>query len=186
MRNRAAEATRDERIRALPGDAVLQSCESSITHAITIRRPRSDVWPWLLQMGAGRAGWYSYDRIDNGGVPSATRLMPELQAVSPGSIMPWLPGATDGFTVLSVDPERCLILGAISPDGGHPLVTWAFVLEEPRPGVTRLIVRARAGSDYRPPFGLPVWTTRTLVKWGHGIMQRKQLRGIAGRAEGRS
>jgi hypothetical protein len=97
--------------------------------------------------------------------------------------MPWLPGATEGFTVLSVEPERCLILCAISPDDGHLLMTWAFVLEERSPGVTRLIVRARAGGGYRPPFGLPVWTTRTLVKWGHGIMQRRQLRGIASRVE---
>lgn len=183
MRYRPAQATREERICPLPGDDLLHPCTGSMTHAITIRRPRRDVWPWLLQMGAGRAGWYSYDRIDNGGVPSAEGLVPELQRVEVGSIMPWLPGATAGFTVLSVDPERCLILCAISPDDGRLLMTWAFVLEEPAPGVTRLIVRARAGGGYRPPFGLPVWTTRTLVRWGHGIMQRKQLRGIATRAE---
>jgi hypothetical protein len=136
-------------------------------------------------MGAGRAGWYSYDRIDNAGRPSAEHLVPDLQHISTGSIMPWLPGATEGFTVLSVEPERCLILCAMSPDDGHLLTTWAFVLEEQSPGVTRLIVRARAGGGYRPPFGLPMWTTHTLVKWGHGIMQRKQLRGIARRVEQR-
>jgi hypothetical protein len=64
------------------------------------------------------------------------------------------------------------------------MMTWAFVLEEPKPGITRLIVRARAGTGYRPPFRLPMWTMQTLVGWGHGVMQRKQLRGIARRAEG--
>ena len=185
MTYRPAQATLAERARPLPGDDLLYPCTTSLTHAITIRRPRRDVWPWLLQMGTGRGGWYSYDRIDNGGIRSADALIPAMQGVRVGSIMPWLPGTTDGFTVISAEPERCLILSAVSPEDGHLLTTWAFVLEEPAPGVTRLIVRARAGRGYRPPFGLPVWTARTLVKWGHGIMQRKQLRGIASRAEGR-
>lgn len=184
MSYRAAQATLAEQARPLPGDNLLHRCTTSLTHAITILRPRSAVWPWLLQMGAGRGGWYSYDRIDNGGVRSVDHLMPELQGIHVGSIMPWLPGATEGFTVISVEPERCLILSAVSSDDGHLITTWAFVLEAPEPDVTRLIVRARAGRGYRPPFGLPTWATRTLVKWGHGIMQRKQLRGIASRAEG--
>lgn len=133
--------------------------------------------------GAGRAGWYSYDFIDNGRQHSTERVVPKLQHVNVGDIMPWLPGATEGFTVLSVEPERCLLLGAMSPSNGHLLMTWAFVLETLEPGVTRLIVCARAGAGCRPPFGLPVWTMRTLVRWGHGVMQRKQLRGIARRAE---
>ena len=184
MKYRPAQATLAERARPFPGDDLLHPCATSLTHAITIRRPRSEVWPWLLQMGAGRAGWYSYDRIDNGGVRSADALIPALQGVRVGSIMPWLPGAADGLTVISIEPERCLILAAVSPEDGHLLTTWAFVLEESASGVTRLIVRARAGSGYRPPFGLPAWTARTLVTWGHGIMQRRQLRGIASRAEG--
>lgn len=180
---RSTRAKRDERTRGLPGDDVLHPCIGSLTHAVTIRRPRHEVWPWLLQMGAGRAGWYSYDFIDNGRTHSAERVIPELQQVRVGSIMPWLPGATQGFTVLSVEPERCLILCAVSPSDGHLLMTWTFLLEEPAPGTTRLIVRARAGAGYQPPFGLPPWTMRTLMKWGHGIMQAKQLRNIARRAE---
>ena len=63
------------------------------------------------------------------------------------------------------------------------MTTWAFVLEEQGPASTRFIVRARAGAGYRPPFGLPRWTANTLVRWGHLLMQPKQLLGIAGRAE---
>lgn len=183
MKYRFGRARRAERALPLPGDDLLHPCTGSVTHAITIRRPRHDVWPWLLQMGAGRAGWYSYDFIDNGGRHSAERLVPELQHVDVGSVMPWLPGATAGFTVLSVEPERCLILCAVSPDDGRLFMTWAFVLDEAEPGVTRLIVRARTGRGYQPPFGLPMWMMKSLVKWGHGIMQTKQLRGIARRAE---
>ena len=181
---RSVRARRYERTRLLPGDDILPSAVGSLTHAVTIRRPRREVWPWLLQMGAGRAGWYSYDFIDNGRRHSAERLVPELQRIGVGEVMPWLPGATDGFTVLRVEPERWLVLGALPPDGGPPLMTWAFVLEAPDPGCTRLIVRARAGAGYHAPFGLPDWTVTTLVPLGHAVMQRRQLLGIARRAEG--
>ncbi|HET9017587.1 MAG TPA: hypothetical protein VFN57_18445, partial [Thermomicrobiaceae bacterium] len=64
-------ATDDERRRPLPGDALVPDPMGVITHAITINAPSEDVWPWLVQLGAGRAGWYAWDRIDNGGVASA-------------------------------------------------------------------------------------------------------------------
>ena len=50
-----------ERTRKLPGDDLIANPIGSVTHAITIRSSSRDVWPWLVQMGAGRAGWYSYD-----------------------------------------------------------------------------------------------------------------------------
>ncbi|HET6836564.1 MAG TPA: hypothetical protein VFH24_00910 [Gemmatimonadales bacterium] len=179
---RSVRARPAERTRPLPGDELLPDTMTSLTHAITIRRPPHEVWPWLLQMGAGRAGWYSYDFIDNGRRPSARRIRPELQHTETGDVFPAMPGVTDGFTVLSVDPERSLILGWVSPEG-QPITTWAFVLEEPERGSTRLLVRARARAGYRPPFGLPLWTVNNLVQWGHALMQRKQLLGIAQRAE---
>lgn len=180
---RSVHAKRHERARRLPGDDILPDVEGSLTHAVTIHRPRGEVWPWLVQMGAGRAGWYSYDFIDNGRRHSEWRIVPELQEIDVGTIMPWLPDATEGFSVMRVERERCLVLGAVPPAGGPPLMTWTFVLEEPRPGTTRLIARARARAGYRPPFGLPRWTVKTVVPWGHLVMQRKQLLGIARRAE---
>jgi hypothetical protein len=181
----SVHACKAERNRRLPGDEILPQAVSSLTHAITIRRPPHEVWPWLVQMGAGRAGWYSYDFIDNGRQPSAKAILPELQHVAVGEIFPAMPGVTEGFTVLKLDSERLLILGWLPQPGGPPMTTWAFVLEEQEPGSTRLIVRARGGADYQPPFGLPRWTVSTLVPWGHAIMQRKQLLGIARRAEAR-
>lgn len=171
-----------ERSRDLPGDSFVPSARGVFTHAVTIQRPRREVWPWLAQMGAGRAGWYSYDRIDNGGKPSVDRIVPELQEIGVGDLFPALPGATEGFVVLAFEPERFVVLGWPSSEG-PPVVSWAFVLEEPAPGITRLIVRARGSEGYEPPFGLPRWTETTLVRLGHFIMQRKQLVGIADRAE---
>src|SRR4029450_12847250 len=96
--------------------------------AVQIRGARRDVWPWLAQMGAGnRAGWYSYDWLDNGRRPSATRIVPELQHPAVDSIFPALPGVTDGFTLLAIQPVRLLMLGWRAPDGTLP-VTWTFVL----------------------------------------------------------
>ena len=182
MMLRSVKPQPSETRRTLPGDDLVPDGRS-FTHAITIERPRSDVWPWLVQMGAGRAGWYSYDRIDNGGRPSLEQIAPELQEIGVGDVFPALPGVTEGFVVLGFHAEHCLILGWPSPAGQPPITTWTFVLEEASPGRTRLIVRARGDDRYRPPFGLPRWTVNTLVPLGHAIMQRKQLLGIARRAD---
>jgi hypothetical protein len=177
----SVHATHAEARCSVPGDELIAEPNASLTHAITIRCSPAGVWPWLAQMGAGRAGWYSYDVIDNGGKPSADRIIPELQEVAVGFIFPWLPGAAEGFIVLACEPDRSLVLGAPAPDG-TPVITWAFALE-PLPDLhTRLLVRARA-SAYTF-HGLPAWVAKLIVPPGHFIMERKQLIGIARRAEG--
>jgi hypothetical protein len=178
----SVRASREEKRRALPGDERIAQAIDTLTHGVTIRRAPREVWPWLVQMGAGsRAGWYSYDRLDNGRQPSATRIVRELQHPAVGSIFPALPGVTDGFTLLAIDPGRMLMLGWLAPDG-TPQVTWAFVLEEVSPGVTRLLVRVRGGPEYRF-HGLPLPLTKVVIRIVHFVMQRKQLLGIAERAE---
>lgn len=179
---RSVRATREEKARALPGDERILQAIDTLTHAVTIRRPPGDVWPWLVQMGAGsRAGWYSYDWLDNGRQPSATRVSPELQHPAIGSIFPALPGMTDGFTLLAIESERLLMLGFLARDGTLD-VSWTFVLNQVSPGVTRLLVRARGGPGYRF-HGLPLLLTRVVARMVHFIMQREQLLGIAKRAE---
>jgi hypothetical protein len=182
MFGRSVRATPDEAARALPGDDLIAQPIGSLAHAITIQCPPHDVWPWVAQMGAGnRAGWYSYDLIDNGGRPSAERIAPELQQLSVGMIFPALPGMTDGFNLLAFERGRFLILGWRSPNGAL-LMTWAFVLHEVDHRATRLIVRARAGPGYQF-HRLPWWLGKRAVAFVHFIMQRRQLLGIASRAE---
>jgi hypothetical protein len=182
---RSVRASRLERTKPLPGDEVIPQRIGSLTQAITIRRSRRDVWPWLAQMGAGsRAGWYSYDVLDNGRRRSAEHVVPELQRIAIGTLFPALPGATDGFVVVRFEPERFLVLGWPAPDGSY-LTTWAFLLEETAPGCTRLIARSCAASGY-PFFGLPPRLGMPVVRLVHFIMQRKQLLGIAKRVEQRS
>jgi pimeloyl-ACP methyl ester carboxylesterase/membrane protease YdiL (CAAX protease family) len=179
---RSVGATPEEKARVLPGDNRIPQPIDTLTHGVTIRRAPRDVWPWLVQMGAGiRAGWYSYDWLDNGRQPSVWRIVPELQHPTVGGIFPALPGETKGFTLLALEPERVLMLGWLAPDGTTE-VTWTFVLDQVAPGVTRLLVRARGGPGYRF-HGLPLLLTRLAVRVVHFIMQRKQLLGIARRAE---
>ena len=195
-------ASRAERRRPLPVDARIPEPIFTSTHAITIDAPAERVWPWIAQMGAGRAGWYSWDAIDNGGTPSASRVVPELQTVVPGDVMPALPGATKAFIVASVDAPRDLVLTV--PDGcGGNAVAWEHVLDSIPGGRTRLIVRGRASAHWldlaraQPPAGhhrvfierayaalamLPHPLLSTFATAGHRIMEARHLRGIQRRS----
>ena len=160
--------------RHLPGDERVADAKVGWTHAITIRARPADIWPWLVQMGCRRAGWYSYDGLDNAGIPSADRIIPEFQQVQPGDIFPQTPKAKDRFVVQTVEPERTLVLG---DDAGS--MSWAFVLQPAGERSTRLITRSRGAYD-RLALGL-------MLKVGghpaHFGMQRRQLLNLKRRAE---
>jgi len=179
--NVQVHATAAECAQNLARDELIPSAIGAVNHAITIHRSPHDVWPWLAQMGAGRAGWYSYNFIDNGGRRSAERILPEFQHVTVGSVFPAIPGTRDVFVVVQCEPERSLVLSWRLPDGRYQ-TTWAFVLEQPQPDQTRLIVRGRVASGYRP-YGLPQWVALLLGRPAHFMMQRKQLLSIRRRAE---
>jgi len=174
-------ATQAEKNLVLDGDDLIPHPIAVVNHAITIHRPPPEVWPWLAQMGAGRAGWYAYDFIDNGGHRSAGRIMPEYQEIGVGSVMPALPGAKDVFVVARCDRGRSLVLAWRLPDGRYQ-TTWAFALTQPVSGETRLIVRGRVSDGYRP-YGLPQWAALLMGKPAHFIMERKQLLNLTRRAE---
>jgi hypothetical protein len=176
-------ATAEERARRCPGDQLITKALSSITHAITIRSTPHDVWPWLAQMGSGRAGWYSYDFVDNGGHASASRILPEFQKVEVGGIFPALPGVRDAFVVLQYETDRSLVLGWLPSGETTPVTTWAFVLEDLGSGRTRLIERGKVRSPYRP-LGLPEWLSKRVAPVAHAVMVRKHMLGIAARSEG--
>ena len=180
---RSVAATRDEKHRVLPGDELIAHAIASLNHAITIARPRQDVWPWLIQMGAGtRAGWYSYDLLDNGRHRSAVTIIPELQTLDTGALLPARPGVTGGFHVQTFETNRHLVLAWRPSEDAEPLMTWAFVLEDLHDGRTRLMVRARGSRAY-PFYGLPAWIGRPIVGLVHFVMERRQLLGIAARVE---
>ena len=156
----------DEATASLPGDELVPDAKIRWDHAITIRARPADVWPWLVQMGCGRAGWYSYDGLDNGGVRSAERIVPEFQQVKVGDIFPMTPKAKDRFVVRIVELERALVLGDAA--GG---MSWAFVLEPVDGTGTRLITRSRGAVD-RLALGLMLKVFWRPLDFG---MQRRQL-----------
>ena len=177
----SVKATSREHLLALPGDEMIRRAAGSLTHAITVNCSPRQLWPWLIQMGADRAGWYSYDMLDNGGRHSAEEILPGLQHPPIGAVFPALPGRSDGFVLLEAETPRWMVLGWPIADG-EPMVTWAFLLHGIDEKTTRLIVRARAGSDYRF-HGLPKAMGLLLARLVHFVMERKQLLEIARRAE---
>ncbi len=156
----------DEARRPLPGDELVAGAKVGWTHAITIRARPAEIWPWLVQMGCRRGGWYSYDGLDNGGVPSADRIIPQLQRVEIGDIFPQTPKAKDLFVVRAVEPQRALVLG----DGGGSM-SWALVLQPMGQASTRLIARSRGAYD-RLALGLML---RVLWHPIHFGVPRRQL-----------
>jgi hypothetical protein len=166
-------ATAEEAARPLPGDEVVAKADFVATRAITIDAPPQDVWPWLVQIGSGRAGWYTYDRLDNAGVPSATEIIPELQQLEVGDLIPMVAGKDIGVRVKELEPYRRMLWW-----DGKGEYSWEWVLE-PADGRTRLLNRLRATKH--------PWTRKMLYELvaanGDIVMQRKLLRGIKKRAE---
>jgi proline iminopeptidase len=183
-------ATAEEQAAPLAGDDLL-AVDSSSTQAITIAAPPPAVWPWLVQMGYGRAGWYSHDLLDHGGRPSAEELRPDLQSIARGDLLPSSAGARTSFEVLDVREAAHLVLGFhlvwpfraarwVEPSTRiSQRATWSFVLRPAAGGCTRLLVRARGAS--RPGWLWAPWDA--FFHLAHLPMQRKQLLGIRRRAE---
>ena len=179
---RSVRATRSERLRALPGDERIPRALDTITHAITLDRPPEEVWPWIVQMGAGdRAGWYSYDFLDNGRVESATRILKDLQHPAIGSTFRALPRMTAGFKLVALKEGQWMTLVFPAVDG-TPDVTWTFWMEQIDQNHTRLLVRVRGGQRYRF-YHLPVPLTKLAIRFVHYVMERKQLLGLVDRVE---
>jgi hypothetical protein len=164
------------RLWRLEGDDIIADARAQLTHAVTIDAAPADVWPWLLQMGCQRGGWYSWDLLDNAGLRSADRIIPELQNLEVGDVLPARPVGDEGFEVLRIVPGRALVLGGASPRWTG---TWAFVLEPVGPDKTRLVTRYRAA--YPPSRQMSVLVPALTAL--HAVMERKQLRTIKHHAE---
>ncbi len=169
--------TPDEATRTMPGDDLLPTPDIVATRAVTVQAPPSAIWPWLVQMGPGRGGAYTYDWIENLlglDMHSADEILPQFQDLAVGDTLSL---GTSGPTmrVTELEPERTLVFG--STDGNW---IWAFGLY---PGVsgTRLISRNRIVT---PTASAPVrLLNRVIMEPGSWVMERKMLLGIARRAE---
>jgi hypothetical protein len=183
----------EETGRALPGDELLPHPQYDATHAVTIFAPVERVWPWIAQMGTGRAGFYSYDFIENAmglDIHSADQIHPDLQTLKVGDVFPLGPN-NFGPKVAILEPNRVMVLhgdthtdqnpsmSAMKP-GDFLAVLWTFFMEPIDAHTTRLIERFRL--DYSPGMQNNVMY-RALMEPGSFIMERKMLLGIKQRAE---
>ena len=162
-------ATRDEIDGPVVGDELCPHARVIATRSITLNAPPHDVFPWLRQMGFRRAGWYSYDWLDNLGRKSATAIHDEWQTVESGDKVPAGPTS---FTASIVDAPRHFVLEIESLGKKSPKLhfTLAYELRDDPQG-TRLVTRMR--SRIKLPLGSVI--EKTILGPGDGIMLRRQL-----------
>ena len=168
-------ATRDELAGPMAGDDLLERAHFVATRAVSICASPDRVWPWLVQVGFGRAGFYSYDLVDNLGRPSARTILDDFQSPRVGDVAAPMSSAEDertAFRVAILDEPRSLVWA--KPDS-----TWSWRLTPDGTGGTRLVTRLKARYDPGPL--LPV--TVLLMELGDFPMMRRMLLGLAERAE---
>lgn len=162
--------------RVLPGDRYVPDAAYRATRAVTIHAPPRAIWPWLLQIGQDRGGYYSYDWLENLAgleIHSADRIVPAWQTLAVGDLVRAAPGEV-GFRVAQIDPERVLVYS----EGNA--YSWVLALEPMTAQTTRLIARFQATGKPARLMGL-LYTA--LLELPHFIMERKMLLGIKARAE---
>lgn len=187
-------ATADEVSRSYPGDELIPDPGGGqFTMATTLPAPPEKVWPWLVQMGGERAGFYSWDRLDHHGEPSADRIVPAWQSLQVGQRLNTEPTGHNWMTVEVIQPDRALVLRSnFELPSGHSFDphagprsrvyldgTWGFYLRPAPGGNTRLVARTR-GRTSGQPFMAPL---RLLIGDPiHFLMQTRQFHGLRTRA----
>lgn len=165
----------------MPGDCFVTLPSYETTLSVTIDTPPGAIWPWLMQMGYGRGGLYSYDRLDRLfgylDAPSAERILPQWQQLAVGDEIPI--GRGDGFPVKAIEPCRSLVLGGHREDVEW---TWELAMMPLSVARTRLISRNRVWIPRR----IRSWFMMLLIEPAAFLMTRKMLLGIKRRAEARA
>lgn len=164
-------ATEEEILRDMPGDEIVAEPTFNATRSVTIEARPAEIWPWIVQIGYLKAGFYSYDRLDNKGVPSADQIVPEYQSLEVGDLVPL---TSSGFTrVVSIRPDTYLCL--VCPHHSEPIFTWVWGLYPVDEHRTRLVVRLRW---YQHD-----WKDRIMTRVFEIVMMKKHILGIKKRAE---
>jgi len=186
-------ATQQERDRAWPGDELVPNAASDQTHAITIEAPAAAIWPWILQIGQDRAGFYSYTYLENlfgCEMRNSNRLVPEWQKRQVGDMVWMTPKekfrGMGRMEIAILEPNRAMILmpprdvpPSLSISGGARM-TWGFLLDPINEHSTRLVMRARGEPAPRlrdRMVGYAFWEP------AHFVMERRMMLSIKRLAE---
>ncbi len=162
-------ATDEEIERAMVGDDIVEDPTFDATRAVTIDASPEDIWPWIVQIGYKKAGFYSYDILDNDGIESARRVIPEYQDLKVGDLIPM--SRSLNATVQVLEPNKHMLMVF---DWGKP-ASWSWGLYETGTGQTRLVTRLRARHES--------YVVRIMLDAAEIIMMRKCMLGIKERAE---
>jgi len=160
----------------MPADNLIEDARFRATRAVTIDAPPEAAWPWLVQIGCLRAGWYTNDLLDNLGHPSAQEIVPELQDLQIGQCVPMSPTRSEktSFKVTAFEPNGSLVWA-------QPLSTWVWTLTPLSDRQTRLVTRLRVRYEWRHP--MSALLSMVLIEFGDFPMMRRMLLGIKRRAE---
>lgn len=167
-------ATSREAGLSLPGDTLVVKPDFNATRVITIHASANLIWRWIIQIGSGRAGWYSIDWVDNAGIKSAEKILQEFQKIEVGQFIPFTPNQKNGMWVNEFK-EHDYILWT-DKEGN---ASWLWHLIPTDDGTTRLLTRLRTKYQWKG-----IWIVYYLLyDFGDIIMMRKCLKGIKRRAE---
>lgn len=173
-------STVDERGRRLPGDDLAPDATYVTTRAVTIKASAQAIWPWLVQMGQDRAGFYTHnwvERVLQSGIPDTSVIRPEWQHLEVGDLMRTnrdIGGKPMGWPVAAVEPGRSLVVASKSMPAG----TYAFVIDPIDADTSRLIVRDRAHWKWTEwPFAALIYEPL------HAYMETGLISGVRRRAE---
>jgi hypothetical protein len=177
-------ATADEVHGPMPGDEVVPRAQFEATRAITVDAPPEQVWPWIVQLGYRRAGFYTYDLIDNASQRSAERILEEYQHPAAGDLMPMfkeLRGLAIAYTVTAFETNEWMVWVHRPHPTDEPDSTWTWRLTRSPRGGTRLVTRMK--QDYRWETPRLALFNLVLMELGDFAMERRMLKGIKRRAE---
>jgi hypothetical protein len=167
-------ATDQELARAMPGDEDVPMPSFNATRGVTVNAPPETIYPWIVQIGMTRAGWYSYDRLDNLGRPSSRHLLPEYQQIYVSQLIPMSPDGKYGIYVKEFRENEWILWNDKEGD-----TTWLWSLSPVGENRTRLVTHLRI--KFR--WNLPAAFFNLLIEFGDFFMMRKCLLGIKERAE---
>lgn len=190
-----AGATDSEVQSPYPGAGLIRDSTRSATMAVTIKAPPSRVWPWLVQMGTDRGGWYSCDRLDSFGHRSAETIHAGWQEIAVGDRLAAKPDGSQFWEVATLEPERFLGLRMSLDLRGHPFdparerprhytdSIWGFELKEAAGEGTRLVVSGYWALG--PKWLRPIVST-VMLEPAHWVMQTRQFSNLKRLAESKS
>ncbi len=167
-------STDEEVNRPMPGNDIVDGPSFNATRAVTIAASSEDIYPWIAQMGVNRAGWYSYDILDNLGRKSAETIIPEFQDVDVGDLIPMSPDGKNGLWVKGFQVNEWMLWWDKKGDS-----TWAWKIYSEGECLSRLVTRVRV--KYRWLSLLILFNL--IIEFFDIIMMRKCMLGIKQRAE---